>query len=101
MYARAKEDQLQLLEDEILDIADDGTNDWMEIELKNGHTKTVLDKEAVQRSNLRIEARKWLMAKLKPKKYGDKVQHTGADGEGPAVFVLERIGGKEGNSGTK
>ena len=68
-YARAKEDQLQALEDEMRDIADESANDYMMT--KYGPK---LDKEAVMRSKLRIETRQWLMGKLRPKKYGDKVQ---------------------------
>jgi hypothetical protein len=65
-YARAREAQADTLADEILDIADDGSNDFMgEDEKYNG--------DAVQRSKLRVDARKWLAAKLQPKKYGDKI----------------------------
>ena len=73
LYAHAKEDQLQLIEDEMLAIADDSSNDYMLT--KRG---MVVDKEAVQRSNLRIETRKWLMAKLKPRKYGERASVAGA-----------------------
>jgi hypothetical protein len=45
--------------DEIVDIADDGRNDWME---KNG--VMMPDKEAVARSRLRIDSRRWLLGKL-------------------------------------
>ena len=39
--------------------------------------------EAVLRSRLRVETRKWLLAKMLPKVYGDKLvtEHTGKDGE--------------------
>lgn len=67
-YARAKQLQLQVIEDDILGIADDGRNDWMTIDGKH-----VVNREAVQRSQLRIDARKWLMSKLLPKKYGEKL----------------------------
>mgnify|MGYP000452718183 CR=1 FL=1 len=68
-YARAREAQADTLADEILDIADDGSNDFMgEDETYNG--------DAVQRSKLRVDARKWVAAKLKPKKYGDKLDVT-------------------------
>lgn len=67
-YARAKQAQLQAIEDEMIEIADDGTNDY--VETKKG---IMLNKEAVMRSALRIDTRKWLMSKLLPKKYGDKV----------------------------
>lgn len=74
-YARAKEEAADALVEEILDIADDGRNDWMEKINKNGElTGWMLNKEAVQRSRIRIDTRKWLATKLKPKKYGDKLE---------------------------
>jgi hypothetical protein len=38
--------------------------------------------EWIARSRLRVDARKWVAAKLKPKKYADKItnEHTGANG---------------------
>ena len=79
-YTRAKEESADALTDEMLDIADDGTNDWSKQQLgEDGPEIEVLNKEHIQRSRLRIETRKWLASKLKPKKYGDKVttEHTG------------------------
>ena len=77
-YARAREAQAEVRADEIVDIADDGSNDfWTD---KDG--KAVADHENIQRSRLRVDARKWIAAKLLPKRYGDKLQHTG-DGGGP------------------
>ena len=35
--------------------------------------------EAVQRSKLRVDARKWMASKMAPKKYGDKLAVGGAD----------------------
>lgn len=76
-YARAKEFQSDYHAEEILDIADDGTNDWEEREFKNGKgTYIALNDEAIARSRLRVEARKWLMGKMKPKKYGDHLDLT-------------------------
>lgn len=42
-----------------------------------------LDPASVQHLRLRIDTRKWTLARMAPKKYGDKVtqEHTGADGE--------------------
>jgi hypothetical protein len=74
-YARAKQESADAMADELLDIVDDGSNDWMVIN-KGGYTATVVDQEAVQRSKLRAETRKWLMSKMKPKKYGDKLDLT-------------------------
>ena len=39
-----------------------------------------MNSEYVQRSRIRIDTRKWIASKLKPKKYGDKVDVT-TDGE--------------------
>ena len=75
-YARAKEESAEPYAEEMLDIADDGRNDWEEREnARTGETYIALNREAIERSRLRIETRKWIASKLKPKKYGDKVQH--------------------------
>lgn len=79
-YARAREAQADAIFDEILDIADDGSNDWMERRRDDGSVDEVLNHEHVQRSKLRIEARRWMAGKLRPKVYGDKIdiEHSGA-----------------------
>lgn len=87
-YARAREVQAEHFSDEILEISDDGSNDWMERSGPDGQKVTVLNGEHVQRSRLRVDSRKWLMSKLAPKKYGDKLQHSGADGEGPVKMEI-------------
>ena len=83
-YARAREAQADRFADEILEIADDATNDWVERH-QGGETIRVVDHEHIQRSRLRVDARKWLMAKLAPKKYGDSVALTGGGG-GPMTI---------------
>jgi hypothetical protein len=55
--------------EQILDIADDGSNDW--IEAKNGGAPRV-NKELVLRSKLRIEARQFHMSHLHPQQWGEK-----------------------------
>lgn len=83
-YARAREAQADSLVDEMLDIADDATNDWMERrDDEGGNLGWKENGDAIQRSKLRIDARKWMAGKLQPKKYGDAVQlkHADADGE--------------------
>lgn len=84
-YEKAKEEQADALAEEMLDIADDGTNDWMVKTGKGGESVGwQLNGEHVQRSRLRLDARKWIASKLKPKKYGDRiltdVQNLGRDG---------------------
>lgn len=73
-YEKAKEEQADALTEEMLDIADDGTNDWMQIHGKDGESLGwKVNGEHVQRSRLRLDARKWIASKLKPKKYGEKL----------------------------
>lgn len=92
-YARAKEAQADFMADEMLDIADDGRNDWMTKQNGSGEPCKIVDTETIQRSKLRIDARKWLASKLKPKKYSEKLQteHSGPGG-GPIAFnKIERV----------
>ena len=80
-YARAKEESADAMLEETMDIADEGTNDWMEAnDPENPGYK--LNGEHIQRSRLRVDTRKWMMSKMKPKKYGDKIttEHTGTVG---------------------
>ncbi len=82
-YAHAREMQADALFDEALAIADDGSGDW----ITDGGGKKTLDHEHVQRSRLRVDTRKWAAGKLAPKRYGDKLQHTG-EGGGPVTFIM-------------
>lgn len=66
-YARAKEDQADYLFEQILEIADDGTNDTY----VDNEGKTKVDYDHIQRSKLRVDARKWMASKLRPKRYGE------------------------------
>ena len=78
-YARAKQESADAMAEEILDIADDGSNDWMKVNY--GETEFwKTNGEALQRSRLRVDTRKWLMSKMKPKKYGEKIDMT-SDGK--------------------
>lgn len=73
-YARAKAEAADALVEEILDIADDGSNDWMEVHDKDGKAVGYkLNGEHVQRSRLRVDTRKWIASKLKPRKYGERL----------------------------
>jgi hypothetical protein len=94
-YARAKEEQADFMAEEMLEIADDGSNDFMEI-TKGNNTYNVEDKEVTNRSKLRVETRKWLMSKLKPKKYADRLDHGFKDKDGnpanpPAPVVITSL----------
>lgn len=87
-YALAREAQAELHADEMIEIADDGRNDWMQKNFGE-ETRWVENGEAIRRSALRIDTRKWVAARLLPKKYGDKTQLTGPDGAGPVQVVIQ------------
>lgn len=81
LYARAKDHQAEVLVDEIIDIADDSSQDEKIIDKPWGE-EVVLNREFADRSRIRIDARKWCAAHLRPRKYGDKIQTevTGKNG---------------------
>lgn len=76
MYVRAREEQADYLADEILEIADDSKNDTITKVGQGGKEYEAENTEWVNRSKLRVESRKWIAAKLKPRKYGDKIDLT-------------------------
>ena len=69
-YARACEDRADIIFDEIIQIADDSSGDIK----VNDKGQEMMDSEFVQRSRLRVDARKWIVSKLNPKKYGDRME---------------------------
>jgi hypothetical protein len=73
MYARAKESYAYDMFREILDIADDARNDYMLREREGGGVYKNVDHEHINRSKLRVDARKWMLSKMLPRKYGDKI----------------------------
>jgi hypothetical protein len=87
-YAKARETQADSLFDEILTIADDSRSDTYLDD--HGNMKT--DQEVIGRARLRVDARKWMAGKLRPKVYGEKstTELVGPNG-GPVEFsVIER-----------
>ena len=85
-YAKAKGEQLEMMAEELIDIADDSSLDVAFTE----EGKPFVDREHINRSRLRVDTRKWLLSKLVPKKYGDKHEVTGGDG-GPVEFLFKVI----------
>jgi hypothetical protein len=74
-YARAREIGYSLLAEDLLAIADDGTGDsWVDDE---GQVRT--NNDVIARSRLRVDTRKWMLSKMLPKVYGEKVDvnHAG------------------------
>lgn len=81
-YARAKENFIERIANEVMELSDadvgeqpDGRKDWA----------------AVQKHKLQVDTRKWLLSKLAPKKYGDKLELSG-DADNPLTIQrIERV----------
>lgn len=83
-YARARAKQADTMAEEIVEIADETWNDTQVTE--HGEKP---NSEWIARSRLRVDARKWLMSKLAPKKYGEKLDVT-TDGQSLNLTAEER-----------
>jgi hypothetical protein len=78
-YAKAKAEYAEIVFDDLVNIADDNCEDIKTIIDKDGNEKEVVDNELVNRSRLRVDTRKWILARMFPKKYGEKseIEHIG------------------------
>ena len=81
-YAKARDAMLEKMADDTLDIADQ--DPAMTAEGK-------LDGVSVAHARLRVDTRKWLLSKLAPKKYGDKLELSGDAANPIAVQRIERV----------
>ena len=54
---------------EIIEIADDSSGDYVIAE----DGRPVIDHEAINRARLKVDSRKWLLSKILPKRFGDRV----------------------------
>jgi len=81
-YACAREDLIERIANEVIELSDadvglqpDGKKDWA----------------AVQKHKLQVDTRKWLLSKLAPKKYGEKLELTGDPDRPLAIQKIERV----------
>lgn len=104
-YAHARETGYALLADEILALSDK-THEWVTVQELDADGKPLLDpqgqpllkqvlmplnSDVVAHKRLQIDTRKWMLSKMLPKVYGDKVtqEHTGADGGPIAIAAVD------------
>lgn len=92
-YAKAKEKQLLRMEEDLLAIADN---------------VSTVSRAEVDRARLQIDARKWVMSKRLPKKYGERVEQAiGPNDEAKAMaeagqpWAIVTINGKTMDGGEK
>lgn len=90
IYARARELGYQRLEEEILRLADQCRIGSKTTTKANGETETVVA-DMVERTRLQIDARKWVLSKVLPKRYGDKVALTGDEGGPLKIEMIEMV----------
>ena len=81
-YAHAREDLIERMANEVMELSDkdveispDGKKDWA----------------AIQKHKLQVDTRKWLLSKLAPKKYGDKLEVSGDAANPIAIQRIERV----------
>lgn len=86
LYARAREARADKMAEDILEIADDASRDL----IVNKQGDEVPNNELIQRSRLRVDARKWLASKMFPKKYGEKTTLSG-DEENPLKVLVQKV----------
>lgn len=79
-YARAIEVRSDTMFDDMVDIADDNSEDFETRINKAGEEYEVFNPDVVQRAKLMIDTRKWILSRMNPKKYGDKIDLT-SDGK--------------------
>jgi hypothetical protein len=85
-FAQARVEGFDEIAEECMEIADDGSRDY----IPNEEGGAIVDHDHIQRSKLRIETRLKLLAKWDPKRYGDKMALVGKD-DGPVQFQIESL----------
>jgi hypothetical protein len=85
-FACAREQGEDVIAQECLQIADDGSNDWQDTEYG-----PKVNQEHIQRSRLRVDTRLKLLAKWNPKKYGERSQVALTDPDGGPLVIVSNI----------
>lgn len=86
-YALAVTYRADLAFEDIQEVADDGRNDWI---ARNDPQNAgyVANGEHINRSRLRVDTMKWRIARMNPRKYGDRLQTVATDPDGnPPVSI--------------
>jgi hypothetical protein len=83
-YERAKVESADAMSEDCIDIADNIDGQTVMVDgvplVVEGEMVKVVDSVSVQHAKLKVDTRKWLMSKMKPKKYGERTttEHTGS-----------------------
>jgi len=71
-YWAAREIGFHMIADETFKIVDDRSNDWIVWRRDDGTIARMLDPLRVSRALARLKTRNWLLAKMLPKRFGDR-----------------------------
>lgn len=74
-YASAREDRADTLVDEMIEIADNATDDAY-VRYVDGKPYAAIDGKAIRRADLMIKTRQWIAEKMKPASYGNRLDVT-------------------------
>jgi hypothetical protein len=73
-YAAAMEQRADHHFEEMFEIASDASRDFIEIKDADGKVvERIANPNGIRRAVLEVDVRKWALARMNPKKYGDKV----------------------------
>ena len=70
-YHRARIEQTRTWADEVVSLADNSSNDYKDVTRKKGNVVRVVDREAIERTKVRIWARQWVISKINRPEYGE------------------------------
>ncbi len=94
-YKLACEFGHRVMAEEIVSIADDTRGDWTERPAADGGSTLVFNSGNVARARLRMDGRRWLLAKSSPQRYGDRVDVKATHDPGDKLMqVLKAIDGR-------
>jgi hypothetical protein len=96
-YKQAREIGCETIADEMMDIADDRSQDWIVRIHKDGTTDAILDPERIARARMRLDARRWRLSKVQPRTYGDRpdpTANTKPDSTDAWTELLKAVDGK-------
>jgi hypothetical protein len=90
-YEKAVQVRAENMFDEMEEIADDGSNDYMTRTGRDGEEYEVVNSEHIQRSRLRVDTRKWKLSKMFPKRFGDKTTLNTEDKDGNIIPISGNV----------
>lgn len=92
-YDRAFALRYRVIAEEILMIADDAEDDYVERTNEDGEPVILLSRDNIQRSALRVKARQWMLERLSPERFGRTTKIVGDPDRpvGNAGFTIVQV----------